>query len=226
MFKKILPAVIFGVVYASLILFGWGIDDISGFFSHPARTVLFAVTITVNSLTRFFKDRFGVGFDKKGEKVDPKEKITGVMLPSLIGFLIVIVAPYGESHNLFVMNGRDALRYLGLIVFLIGYLFMVWAPLHLGKQFSAYITIQEGHELITDGPFRYMRHPRYSGLVLWVFGVALVFVSIPALVLAVLMSSLMLIRILKEERMLHEEFGVEWDSFCGRTAKKLIPFLY
>ncbi len=84
MFKKILPAVIFGVVYAALILFGWGIDDISGFFSHPARTVLFAVTITVNSLTLFFKDSLGVGFDKKGEKVDPKEKITGIMLPTLI----------------------------------------------------------------------------------------------------------------------------------------------
>ena len=60
----------------------------------------------------------------------------------------------------------------------------------------------------------------------WVFGVALVFVSIPALVLAVLMSVFMLIRIPKEERMLHEEFGVEWDNFCDMTAKKLIPFVY
>jgi len=223
MLKKIIPALLFGVVYACLILFGWGINDLSGFFSHPARMVLFAVTITVNSLTMFFKDRFGVGFD---EKVDPKEKITGIMLPSLIGFLIVIVAPYSESHNLFLMDGGDALRYFGLIVFLIGYLFMVWAPLHLGKQFSVYITIQEGHELITDGPFRYMRHPRYSGLVLWVFGVALVFLSIPGLVLAAMMSVLMLIRIPKEERMLHEEFGSAWGDYCGRVAKKLIPFAY
>ena len=72
--------------------------------------------------------------------------------------MIVIVAPYLESHNLFLMDGGDALRYLGLLVFLIGYLLMVWAPLHLGKQFSAYVMIQEGHELITDGPFRHMRH--------------------------------------------------------------------
>ena len=224
--KKIIPAAIFGVVYAILILVGWGIDDISGFFSHPARTVLFAVTITVNSLVMFFKDRLGAGFDEKGEKVDPKEKITGIMLPTLIGFMIVLIAPYSESHNLFLMDGGELLRYFGLLVFLIGYLFMVWAPLHLGKQFSVYVTIQEGHELITDGPFRYMRHPRYSGLVLWVFGIALVFVSIPALVLAAMMSVLMLIRIPKEERMLQEEFGAEWENFCGRTAKKLIPFVY
>ena len=226
MFKKIIPAVMIGMVYAALIVVGWGIDDISGFFSHPARTVLFAVTITVNTLTIFFKDRFGIEFDKKGEKVDPGEKITGVMLPSLIGFLIVLVAPYSESHNLFVMGGGDALRYFGLIVFLIGYLLMVWAPLHLGKQFSAYITIQEGDELITDGPFRYMRHPRYSGLVWWVFGVALVFLSGPALVLAVMMSVLMLIRIPKEERLLYGEFDKEWKDYCRRTTKKLIPFVY
>jgi protein-S-isoprenylcysteine O-methyltransferase Ste14 len=224
--KKIIPAAIFGVVYAALILVGWGIDDISGFFSHPARTVLFAVTITVNSLTMFFKDRLGVGFDKKGEKVDPEEKITGIMLPTLIGFLIVIVAPYSESHNLLLMDGGELLRYFGLLVFLVGYLFMVWAPLHLGKQFSVYVTIQEGHELITDGPFRYMRHPRYSGIVLWVAGIALVFLSGPAMVLAAMMSALMVIRIPKEERMLHEEFGVEWEDYCTRTGKRVLPFVY
>jgi hypothetical protein len=75
----------------------------------------------VNTLTMLFKDRFGVKFNKKGEKVDPKEKLTGVMLPSLIGFLIVFVAPYSESHNLFVMVGGDALRYFGRIIFLAGY---------------------------------------------------------------------------------------------------------
>jgi len=49
MFKKIMPAIIFGVVYALLILFGWGLDDIGGFFSHPARLILFVVTISVNT---------------------------------------------------------------------------------------------------------------------------------------------------------------------------------
>ena len=141
MFKKIIPAIIFGVVYAALILLGWGINDIHGFFSHPARAILFAVTIGVNTLTMLFKDRFGVEFNKKGEKVDPKEKLTGVMLPSLIGFLIVFVAPYSESHNLFVMVGGDALRYFGRIIFLAGYVFMVWGPLHLGEHEQKHKTL-------------------------------------------------------------------------------------
>jgi protein-S-isoprenylcysteine O-methyltransferase Ste14 len=226
MFKRILPAIIFGVVYAALILLGWGFDDISGFFSNPSRAIMFAVTISVNTLSMLFKDRFGVELDKKGEKEDPWEKLTGVALPSLIGFMIVFIAPYSESHNLLVMGGGDIVRYFGLIVFLIGYLLMVGAPLHLGKQFSVYVTIQEGHELVTDGPFRYMRHPRYSGIIFWVFGVALVFLSGPALVLAVIMMILMLLRIPKEERLLHEEFWGAWEDYCRRTGKRVIPFVY
>ena len=226
MFRKVMPAIIFGVVYALLILLGWGFGDINGFFSHPARTILFGVTISVNTLTMLFKDKFNVEFFKKGEREDPKEKLIGVALPTLIGFLIIFIAPYSDSHNFFIINGGNALRYFGLFIFLVGYIFMIWAPLHLGKQFSWLVTVQEEHELITDGPFRYMRHPRYSGIILWVFGVALIFVSIAGLVLAVLMSALMLLRIPKEEKMLHQEFGEEWEDYCKRTTKKVIPFVY
>lgn len=226
MFKKVMPALIFGVVYAALILLGWGLDDINGFFSHPARLILFGVTIGVNTVTMLFKDKFNVDLFKKGEKEDPKEKLVGVALPTLIGFLLIFIAPYSDSHDFLVMGGGDILRYFGLIIFFVGYIFMVWAPLHLGKQFSWLVTVQEEHKLITDGPFRYMRHPRYSGIIQWVFGVALIFLSIAGLVLAVLMSALMLLRIPKEERMLHEEFGKEWEEFCERTTKKVIPYVY
>ena len=102
-FKKIIPAVIFGVVYAALILFGWGLDDIGGFFSHPARTILFGVTISVNTLTMLFKDKFGVEFNKKGEKKDTKEIITGVVLPTLM----MRLAAFPQKPNiirLFIQN--------------------------------------------------------------------------------------------------------------------------
>ena len=71
-----------------------------------------------------------------------------------------------------------------------------------------------------------MRHPRYSGIILWIFGVALVFLSIAGLVLAVLMSALVLLRIPKEEKVLHEEFGEKWGEYCKGTTKKVIPRVY
>jgi len=226
MFKKIIQAIIFGGVAGGLILLGWGFGDISGFFSHPARLILFVVTISVNTLTTLFRDKFNVDFFKEGEKEDPKEKIIGVALPTLIFFLMLFIVPYSDSHNLLIMGGGDILRYLGLIIFLVGYIFGLWGPLHLGKQYSVLVTVQKEHKLVTEGPYRYMRHPRYSGIILSAFGFALIFLSIPGLILAVLMTLLMLVRIPKEEKMLHEEFGKEWEDYCKSTTKKVIPFFY
>ena len=58
------------------------------------------------------------------------------------------------------------------------------------------------------------------------FVVALIFLSIADLVLAVLMSALMLLRDPKEEKMLHEVCGEKWDEYCKRTTKKVTPFVY
>jgi len=103
MFRKVIPAIIFGVVYAALILLGWGFKDIVGFFSHPARIILFGVTISMNTRTMLFKDTFGIEFNKKGEKEDPKEKITGVVLPTLM----MRLAAFPQKPNiirLFIQN--------------------------------------------------------------------------------------------------------------------------
>ena len=112
-FKKIIPAVIFGVVYALLILFGWGLDDIGGFFSHPARLILFVVTISVNTLTMLFKDKFGVEFNKKGEKKDTKEKITGVVLPTLM----MRLAAFPQKPNIIRLFIRNRV-FLGDIIYI------------------------------------------------------------------------------------------------------------
>ena len=226
--KKILPAILFGLVYGLLILLGWDwtFSKLHGFFSHPARTIVFIVTVLVNISTMLLKDKFNVEFFKKGEKQAPKEKIIGLILPTLIGFLMVFIAPFSESHDFFIIGGGDIIRYIGLILFLIGYIFMIWGPLHLGKQFSFLISTQKEHKLITDGPFKIIRHPRYSGIIFWIFGFALVFPCILSLILASIMSSCILYRIPKEEKTLHEVFKEDWENFCKRTPKKLIPFIY
>ena len=103
MFRKVMPAIIFGVVYAALILLGWWFKNIVGFFSHPARIILFGVTISMNTRTMLFKDKFGVEFNKKGEKKDTKEKITGVVLPTLM----MRLAAFPQKPNiirLFIQN--------------------------------------------------------------------------------------------------------------------------
>lgn len=227
MFKNILQdillAIIFGILYSGLILLGWGFGDMSGFFSHLTRTIFFAVTIVVHTLNPFLKSLFNIELLKQGEK-KAKDKITFATI-FLVCCLIVFVAPYSDSHNLLVMGGGDVMRYLGLVLFLIGHTFMLWGPLCLGKQFSFFVTVQKEHKLTTDGPYRFMRHPRYNGGICWILGSALIFLSILGLILAIVYSIIMLLRISKEERLLHQEFGKEWEEYCGKT-KKIIPFVY
>ena len=63
--------------------------------------------------------------------------------------------------------------WFGAALTLAGLLFTVWARVHLGRNWSATITLKEDHSLITSGPYRTVRHPIYSGLLLGFVGSAL-----------------------------------------------------
>ena len=222
----VVRVLVFGLVSGGLMLWGWGVDDVAGFLSHPARAVFFLVTVVVNSVTMLVVSAKGIELMNKGEREDSREALTGFVIPTVVNFLLLCVGPYSDSHDLLVLGGGDALRYAGLALFLVGYVLMIWGPFHLGKQYSWYVTIQKDHELVTDGPYRFMRHPRYSGIIWWILGMALVFHSIPALALAIVMCLCMLSRIPKEERMLRDVFPDGWEDYCRRTPHKSAPYVY
>lgn len=225
MFKKIIGLTFTGVLQIGLILFGWGFNDLSGFFIHPAR-IISIVVIMIVMWSGLFIYKAGAKFIRKGKKQSSKELITGVAIPTFLSFFTLFISPYSDSHNFLVINGGEFLRYLGLAVFLIGAIFSVWGPMHLGKQFSMGVTIQEEHKLITDGPFKFMRHPRYLGIMFWILGLGMIFCSIIGLIIALLMIILFVFRIQIEEKMLHKEFGKEWEDYCMMATKKVIPYVY
>jgi protein-S-isoprenylcysteine O-methyltransferase Ste14 len=68
----------------------------------------------------------------------------------------------------------------GLILCLAGFALAVWARLHLGRNWGMPMTFKEGHDLVTGGPYRYIRHPIYTGMLLAVFGTAGFFASRPS----------------------------------------------
>jgi protein-S-isoprenylcysteine O-methyltransferase Ste14 len=87
------------------------------------------------------------------------------------------------------------------------------------------VAIQEGHALVIDGPYRLVRNPSYLGIIVIMTGWALVFRSIEGLLIAALMVPFLVVRIDSEERLLREEFGMEYDDYVART-KRLVPGLY
>ncbi len=88
------------------------------------------------------------------------------------------------------------------------------------------LLITDGHRLITDGVFRYLRHPLYLGQILWFhIGIVLLRPSLWGAVLMALGAVSYCIRIRIEEEMLIEEFGDAYHEYRKHT-KKIVPYIH
>lgn len=111
-------------------------------------------------------------------------------------------------------------------IMLAGLAVRFWAILTLGKFFRSSVHVQEGHEVVSSGPYRFVRHPSYTGLMLVFIGVSLSFGTLTALlVFLVCVSIAMLVRIRVEERVLSDELGDAYREFA-RTRARLVPHIW
>lgn len=210
------------VIIWALFFLGWGLDDLRGFFAHPARTGLFLVGllfIGVALLCRLEVDPF-----RKGEKSVGRQR-WAVPLLMLVAFALLWYLPFGDRRNLWVFAASDGLRYAGLGLHVVGLAVRLAALATLGKQFSGYVTLQENHQLVQTGIYGLVRHPMYLGGFLAWSGLGLIFrswVTIPFLVLSIVFVAA---RIRAEEKLLAGHFGTEFDAYRRRTWR-LIPYLY
>ncbi len=106
----------------------------------------------------------------------------------------------------------------------IGVGFAIWARVHLGRNWSPRPAVKENHELVTTGPYTYVRHPIYTGLILMAFGTALTG-SVWGLGVFILAVLFYVPRIGKEEKIMLELFPDAYPMYQART-KKLIPWVW
>jgi len=211
------------LIFVGLPLVGWGVRDIQGFISQPARLgfVVLVVLLQIIVVIRLPE----VGSRRgKGKKITLGDRLTLVPL-QLIPLTIVLVAPYSDRHSIAVLGEVEIIRYLGLVLFCLGFIGMHWAEASLEKQFSVYVTIREDHKLVTDGLYRYLRHPRYLGIIVFTTGISLVFRSWLALILVAALTLVLIWRICGEEALMRQEFGTDWEAY-SRKSWRLIPFVY
>ncbi len=119
-----------------------------------------------------------------------------------------------------------ALLAAGLALMWAGLAFRAWSIQHLGGLFMAVVVILPDHRLVTTGPYRYLRHPSYTGALLAAvgFGIALGhWTSLLALVAA--WSAGLAYRIRVEESALRRTFGPDYDDYCSRT-RRLLPLVF
>jgi len=87
------------------------------------------------------------------------------------------------------------------------------------------VTLHKEHRLITDGPYRYIRHPRYLGGIVQGIGLSLLFRSLIGLVLTSVFLLISLFRIQDEEALMQGAFGAAWMDYCKKSWR-LMPFIF
>lgn len=113
----------------------------------------------------------------------------------------------------------------GLAIEICGFLLAVWARHVLGRHWSGEITIKVDHELVRTGPYKYVRHPIYTALLLLYLGAAIVSGEWHALVGFVLAVIAYLRKIRLEEENLKRAFANEYEEYCRQT-RALAPGIY
>jgi protein-S-isoprenylcysteine O-methyltransferase Ste14 len=119
----------------------------------------------------------------------------------------------------------DAIRWLGVALFAAGGALRLWPVFVLGRRFSGLVAIQPGHTLVTHGVYSVIRHPSYLGLLVGSLGWALAFRAGVGVLLTALTIPPLVARIRAEERLLHTQFGDEYDAYRSRTSR-LLPGIY
>jgi protein-S-isoprenylcysteine O-methyltransferase Ste14 len=113
----------------------------------------------------------------------------------------------------------------GAVLTATGLLFAVWARRHIGRNWSATVTIKAGHELVTSGPYALVRHPIYSGLLLAFAGTALARGEWRGIVALFIVLLALWRKLRLEEHWMRERFGAPYDDYA-RRVKALIPFVF
>ncbi|MCU4160007.1 isoprenylcysteine carboxylmethyltransferase family protein [Acidiphilium sp. AL] len=122
--------------------------------------------------------------------------------------------------------GQAAMLLAGTLVMVGGAAFRWYSIRVLGRFFTRDVAIREGHRIVRDGPYRYLRHPSYSGGILSMFGVGLAlgnWVSLAVITGAAL--AVYAYRMKVEEQALSEAFGDSYRAY-RRETKRLLPFVY
>jgi protein-S-isoprenylcysteine O-methyltransferase Ste14 len=113
----------------------------------------------------------------------------------------------------------------GVVVMAAGTVLAVWARVHLGRNWSGEIAIKVEHQLIRSGPYRFLRHPIYTGLLAMYVGPAIVTGEWLALIGVVMAGLAYWRKIRLEEAALEVAFGSEYDAY-RRATWALVPGLF
>jgi len=112
-----------------------------------------------------------------------------------------------------------------VILLITGLMIAIVARRTLAKNWSGAVALKEDHELITTGPYQYVRHPIYTGMLLMILGTALSLATLGAGIGFLIILAGVLLKLKQEEALLTQHFAQSYLSYKKRTST-LIPFIW
>ena len=163
---------------------------------------------------------------KRAASKEPLSSRLPVIVGLLLGFLLML-APgwFGSFFGRRFLPESDVLYFAGLALLIFGVYWAFWARAILGTNWSGRVTIKEDHELITGGPYRWVRHPIYTGVLFSFLGTALALGRVGNLFAIAVMLAIFFQKIRLEEKVLDQHFGEKYVEYRRKTYA-LVPFLY
>jgi protein-S-isoprenylcysteine O-methyltransferase Ste14 len=146
------------------------------------------------------------------------------LLPLLVGAYLIV----GPQLRLAGMSAPllpdvSARYWLALVLVVLGLGFTVWARLHLGRNWSGTVTQKEGHELIRSGPYAWVRHPIYTGLLAALFGSAIALGEPRGLLGLLIVLGAFWRKLRIEEGFMRELFPGQYQRYMDEVPA-LVPF--
>lgn len=170
------------------------------------------------------------GVSARGVKRAASKEPLATRIPVVIGLLLgftLLLAPgwYGAFFGQRFLPDEDPLYFIGLTVLVFGVYWAFWARHTLGSNWSGRVTIKEDHELITGGPYRFVRHPIYTGVLFSYAGTTLALGRVGNLFAIAIMVGVLSHKIRLEEKVLDQHFGSKYTDY-RKTTKTLIPLFW
>jgi protein-S-isoprenylcysteine O-methyltransferase Ste14 len=112
--------------------------------------------------------------------------------------------------------------WMGVTLIFLGLAFAVWARRHIGSNWSGTVTVKEDHVLIRSGPYAWVRHPIYTGLLTAILGTAIARGELRGVWAMALCTLGFVLKLRLEERWMRQVFGAEYERYSAEVPA-LVP---
>ena len=148
-----------------------------------------------------------------------------IVISGTLSFGAIILAPWEHMSYGGPLPREGLIPWVGILLFVVAIGLQWWALRELGPFYTSRLGIQEGHRLVTSGPYGLVRHPGYLSGIISIIGIALSMGSLLATLASIGSLLLVIWRIGGEEEMLLEAFGDDYRDYQRKT-RKLVPLIY